>query len=393
MALWLLVPARPAFADERQLIPSIGVKEAYNDNIFFDVSDHQTDYVTTLLPALEFTDRTERLDARLRAEAPIFRYVHNDALDDVDQHYTGGLRYLLTERIGTSFRGGYSRTSQPDRDILETGLVIGNVIRHRYFGGFSSDYALSEISTVGISYDYLDDDYQNPGYTDMQSHNAALTFARDLSQALANTRIRAILGYTRYDFSDSSVDNYSGMVGFVKRLTEIYSLSADVGVRYTRSEFEVSQLEPVSPGLFRIVTQTETSGKWGPAARAALSYNGEYTSASFSFFEDISTSGGNAGTVQRTSFVFDVGRRFTYDLWAHLSAGYYLNTSDGTQYALQDIDEETWRVNPWVRYNLSRDLSLDASYSYTRVNYKTNDTDADRNLVFLRLVYRYPLFQ
>jgi len=86
-----------------------------------------------------------------------------------------------------------------------------------------------------------------------------------------------------------------------------------------------------------------------------------------------------------------VGRRFTYELWGHLSAGYYLNTSDRTQYALQDIDEETWRINPWAQYNLTNDFSLRASYSYTRVNYKTSDTDANRNLVSLSLVYRYHL--
>jgi hypothetical protein len=380
LALGSLLFPLPALAYELQLTPSIALREEYNDNVFFDTQNAESDFITRITPGLELTDKTERLDARLLAQVPIYKYVDNDELDDVDQLYSGNLHYLLTERLSASLRGGYFRTSQPDREILETGLVLGNVIRQRYFGGFSGEYALSDISSLGVAYDYIDDNYNSPNYTDMQSNIANFVYAHDVSRIVANTRGRVTFGYGRYDFSDSSVDNYAGTVGFIKKLTEVYSLSADVGVRYTVSNFLVG-------------TQEQTSGVWGPVARAALSYTGEYTTASFTLFDDISTSGGNEGTVQRTSFVFDVGRHFIYELWGHLTAGYFLNTSDNNQYALQNIDEQSWSVSPWLRYNFSRNLSLDGSYLFTRVNYKTNDTHANRNVIFLRLEYRYPLLQ
>jgi hypothetical protein len=162
-------------------------------------------------------------------------------------------------------------------------------------------------------------------------------------------------------------------------------------LRYTRREFEVLGLEAVAPGLFRLVPVEEKDSDLGVAGRASLSYQGEATRASLSFYRDVSTSGGRAGNVERTSFVFDVGKRFTYRLWGHFSAGCYLNDSKGRELALQEIDERTWRLNPYLRYEYTRDLSFEASYSYTKVDYRVDNTDAAGNLVFLRLVYHHPL--
>ncbi len=392
LALFAFLIPRPALADQTQLTPSIAFRGEYNDNIFFDRRNEKSDFLSVITPGLELTDKTERLDARLSGALPIYTYARYDEINSVDQNFNGNLRYRLTPLFTTSLNGRYVKDSQPDREIAETGLVLGNVMRHRYSAGLSGDYALSEISTVGISYHYASDDYESRAYTDMRSHNGALTYALDLSRTLPNTRGRVTMGYNRFEFSDSHVDNYTVMVGAEKKVTELYTLSADVGGRYTRSNFKVPGLQPVAPGLFRIVKNEETRDNTGVVGRAALSYQGEQTTGSISFFRDIAQSGGQEGTVQRTAFVFDVGKSFTYELWAHFSAGYYLNTSDKSQYALRNIDEKTWRVNPWIRYNLTQDLSLDASYAFTRVNYKTSDTSANRNLIFLNLVYRYPLF-
>jgi hypothetical protein len=322
---------------------------------------------------------------------PITRYADLDELDAVDQHYSGGLRYQWSPRMATSFHAGYIRDSQPGRDLLETGLVVGDTVRRRVSAGFSGEYSLSEVTSAGLSYTYGDENYKDPGFTDIDSHSLNLVFTRNMEKTFANTHGRLTFGAGRYDFSESRVDNYSVMVGAVRRLTELYSVSADVGLRHTRREFEVLRLEPVAPGIFRVVSAKEKDDSVGAVGRAALSYQGEATRASLSFYRDIATSGGRAGTVERTSFVFDVGKRFTYKLWGHISAGYYLNESKGRELALQEIDERTWRLNPYLRYVYSMDLSFEASYSYTRIDDRRDNTDADRNLVFLRLVYYHPL--
>jgi hypothetical protein len=183
------------------------------------------------------------------------------------------------------------------------------------------------------------------------------------------------------------------MVGAIRRLTELYSISADIGVRYTRREYEVPRLEAVAPGLFRIVSGKLKDEDVGGVGRAVLSYSDESLRASFSAFQDIATSGGSAGLVQRTAFTFDVGKRFTYKLWGHFAASYYLNTSKGRELSAQEVNEETWFINPYLRYEYSRDLSFEASYSFGKINYRTSNTDAQRNLFFLRVVYFHQLLQ
>ena len=390
-ALCILLMTRPALSDQTQLTASLDLKGQYNDNIFFDTQNEKSDYLGVITPGLQFTNKTERLDARLSAALPVYTHSDYDELNAIDQNLSGKLSYLLTTRLSTSLNAGYVKDSQPDREIEETGLVIGNVTRHRYSAGLSGQYAVSDISSLGLSYSFSKENYDSRAYTDMESHSVSLLFARDMSRMFPNTRARVSLGYNRFDFSDSSVDNYTFMVGAEKRITELYTLSADVGGRYTSSDFEVLQLRPVSPGLFRIVRGEESDDTTGLVGRAALTYQGEQTTGSLTFFRDISASGGREGAVQRTSLVFDIGRRFTYELWGHLSAGYYLNSSDRNEYALQDIDEETWRISPWARYNFTQDLSLRAAYSFTRIKYRNSDTDANRNLVSLSLVYRHDL--
>jgi hypothetical protein len=380
-----------ALADETQVTPSIDARAAYNDNVFFDRANESSDYVLTITPGIAFARRTERLDSNLRLSFPITRYADLDELNAVDQVYSGNLRYQWSPRFASSFQAGYIRDSQPDRDLLETGLVVGDITRRRISAGFSGEYSLSEVTSAGLSYAYGDEEYKNPEFTDIESHSLDLIFTRNMEKTFANTHGRLTFGYTLYDFTRSTVENYSAMVGAVRKLTELYSFSADIGLRYTRSEFEVLLLQPVAPGLFRIVTGQEKDDSLGAVGRAALSYQGESFVASLSFYRDIATSGGRAGTVERTALVFDMGKRFTYKLWGHFSAGYYLNQSKGREFALQEIDERTWRLNPYLRYVYSRDLSFDLSYSYTKVNDRVDGTDADRNLVFLRLVYYHPL--
>ena len=71
--LLLLVPSG-VLADDFKLIPSLAVREEYNDNIFGSVSDTVDDFITTISPGLELVERTERLDLGLSAIVSPFFY-------------------------------------------------------------------------------------------------------------------------------------------------------------------------------------------------------------------------------------------------------------------------------------------------------------------------------
>ena len=95
--------ARRGHGDEFKLIPSLALKEEYNDNIFFTEKARADDFITTVTPGLELIDRTEKVDVNLVARAHVLRYVNNTGLDNVDQNYLGDSVIHLIQN--GSFRG------------------------------------------------------------------------------------------------------------------------------------------------------------------------------------------------------------------------------------------------------------------------------------------------
>ena len=139
-------------ADEFKLIPSIAVREEYNDNIFYSYHDEVDDWITTVSPGLELIERTEQLDLNLSATvSPIFYADHSD-WDDVDQNYGATGAYKITPLLGVNANALYDVSNRPDRDIETTGMVESVDERKRQDYGFGVDYQLTEIAAVALSF-------------------------------------------------------------------------------------------------------------------------------------------------------------------------------------------------------------------------------------------------
>ena len=368
-------------ADDFKLTPSVGVKGEYNDNLFFDTSNEVDDTITTLFGGLALLNRTERLDLDLSARLDGVMYADNDELDDVDQFYNGRIGYRITERIRLGADGGYFVDSRPDRDIETTGIVFTGVKRKRWTGGVSGDFTLSEKSLTSMSYAYQQDKFDKPEYVDYEFHTANLGFTHDFSEVLPRVIGRINAGCNYYNTDDTDIENVYATVGFSRAVTELFNLLVDAGYRYAASEFKV--------GL--VTTDTEYDS--GFHGRIVLDYSGELTRADISASQRLEPASGNNGTSDRTSFVFNVRRRFAEKFSASLYATYYQNKADAGKLARVGIDEETVSIGPGLSYEIIDNLVLTASYTYTQVKYQISDTEAKRNRVYLRLSYGIPLFE
>ena len=397
-ALYLLLliaflPGHAVFGDELKLVPSATVREEFNDNIFFSVNDRKSDFITTLSPGIDFSRRSERLEVGLNLRLDGIVYAGNDNLNSLDQNYKGRLRYQLTPQAGLSAEAGYGRDSRPDRDLETTGLVIGAVRRDRQNYSLSGNYVLSERTSASLSYVYQQDVFDNARFTNMTWHDVSLDFTHDLSRWMPATKGLASFGYAHYTFAGSTVDNYSATIGASRAFNEKWSLLAYAGGRYTRSVFETVQPQFLNPFIFILVPVTSSSNVWGWVGQLALSCKGEKTDGSLTFNSDIQpASGQTSGTTVRTSVVANIGRRFSYELYGGMSLGYYRNKSNPGEFSGQAINEETLSVAPRVRYEFTRDMSIETSYQFTRVLYKINDTEANRNLFFVRFYIQNPFF-
>ena len=103
--------------DEFKLIPSVGVREEYNDNIFYTTNDTVDDFITTIRLGLELIERTERLNLNISATVSPFFYADLTDLDDIDQNYWGGGSYQISTLLGVNAHALYDVSNRRDRDI------------------------------------------------------------------------------------------------------------------------------------------------------------------------------------------------------------------------------------------------------------------------------------
>jgi opacity protein-like surface antigen len=388
--------AGAAVADEFKLTPSIAVRQEYSDNIFFDSSRAKDSFVTRVIPGLELIERTERLDLRLAGAVTPYFYWDESDLNSIDQEYSGKAVYALTSRLSAGADAAVRVDHQPDRDIRTTGFTYtdNRRIQQRYGGNLG--YQFTELTSVDLSYRYSREDWRNAedeGLEDYDSHAVTLGLSRDLGAAKGITVGLVNAGYAHYAYDTSKTDYWFGTIGVRHRLTEVFSVTADGGARYTRSEFDAQRLAIVPPGFLAIVTEEERDSGWGAVGHAGLEYGGEKTRAGIDASHDIAPLSGSTGVVQRSALTFNGGHLLTEKLRLGLFAGGFLNRSDENEFSGRKIDEASFTVNPSLRWELYRDITLEAGYAFTYVDNREDDTAASRNLAYIQLAYGLPLFE
>jgi hypothetical protein len=389
VAVVALIVAMPqgARCDEFRIVPSIALKEGYNDNILYATSNPISSWVTTLSPGLTLTNRTEKLDLMLSALVDIVRYTQQSDYNSENQYYKGRLGYTFSPKVSAQAEGGWSRDYTPDRDITTTGVALTNVQRDRTYAGLTGNWVLAERWATNASYFFEQDIYDSPQYSNVTGNQFSLGLNHDLGLA---TKGRFNAGYASYRYSAQDTNSYWGTVGFEYRYHELWTLIVDGGARLANTKYQVTQLQPLPPFF---VTVSQTSDVWGGVGKASLNYNGEKTIFSLSAGYDLSPGSGLNTSTQRTSFVFDIRYRLTYELSAALATGYFLNYAAAGDYGTTSVNEATIFANPSLRYEFTRDMYLEMFYNFATTDYKNTNTSAQRNLVFARFYVQYPLFE
>jgi hypothetical protein len=383
LATVLLAPA--ALPAEIKLIPLITGREEYNSNILFDPNDSGTltDIITTISPGLRITDRTERLDSTLQSLVNVIRYRDNDEFDATDQNHSAQVSYRFTERWQGSADAAYVKDSRVDRDIETTGQILGTYTRRRTHGGGSTGYALTEKAGVNLAYSYDRDNFDSPSAVDSTSQNASLGFTYDLSAWLPQTVAQAQTTYAFYDYTDTKVIDVAATVGAKTQLSEKLALTAYLGRSRTRTN--TTYFEGT---FFEFDDRSITRGNVGTVV---LSYAGEKTSGNVSLYQGVKALSGDQNAVRRTSLQAGVSQRFTEDVTGAVTGEYYLNKANQGELASENIDEQTWWVQPRLSWRLTTDFLLETSYRYTRLKDKETDLEYEQNMAFLRLVWQYPM--
>jgi len=374
---------------ELQIVPRLSLAEEFNDNIFFSAQDEENDLITMFSPGLELLRTTERFDGELSARLGMFHYLDNDDLNAVDQDYGGSLAYRFSDRSRARLRAAYIQDNRPDRDIEETGLVQGSEQRERISLGAGGLYRTSETGFADFSYGYEKTDYEGPEFADSAIHT--LHLLQYWKGALGSPRIqpRLGLGYASGDYETSTVDSVSGTLGGRWDLSELIWMQTDLGLRYTRTDFQTVTLAPSGS----LVVAEETSRDWSAVADLTAVFAAETASLRIGVAHDLRNAPGRGGTVQRTELKCRLEHRFTERLRSDLDLRYIINSGEPGTVTVVEADNRTLRIQPSLFFEIDRHWSLEALYRFVFVDDRVDEDRADQNVLFARLLWRWPLLE
>lgn len=373
----LLLAAQDGMADDFSVIPTASIREEYNDNILFDDDTEQDDFITTTSLGLEMRERTELLTANLATRFDGLVYADYNEYNDIEEYYKGSLAYQLTQFLKLSADAGYSVDSRPDRDLDVTGYVFASDVRRRQEYSCAADYQASEKTSLFTSYSYQDDQFETNETDDFTGQNvlAGLTRSLDLTKP---TAARLYSRYSHYDFSSARVDNYSVTVGFSRQFSEKLNAVFDIGPRYTEGSDK---------------TTGDTAYDSGLGGRFTLTYQEELTTAEMNIFHEVTGSSGRDGATERTGLVLALKHRIGDRSSVRLGIDSYLNKADSDAAFVSDLNELTTSLTPSLHYEFNPLLFCEGAYRYTVIDDREDDRERHRNLVYVKLTYKYPVVE
>jgi hypothetical protein len=392
--LFLIAIPMTARGGEMCLTPSLAFAEAYNTNILLatDLDLIRKDYIATLSPGLELADRTERAEALLSLRLDRLRYARNEGLNDTNQLYSGSLRYAATERFRVSADAGYQEISNPSLIALPSqstppsplSLVATPV--QGVLASASSDYQLSETASITSAYRFNWHSYEIPRYRD-RSHDVSAGLTVRLDRHLPRSTGRLNMDYTRIDLPNTRTINVATTVGISHDLSEAWSFLVNGGLRYTSWELFPDQELPSSgqsPSASGIVGKRTD---WAGTGEFSLDYHGQQTGAGLSYIKDFAMTylaSGIQAPAERDTISLTARYQYSHELSASL-------TAVSSRYSIvHTLSQSSMTVTPAVRYAITRDLAVEASYERVRIDYVASGT-ADREMYLIRLSAGYPL--
>lgn len=378
------------------LDPYVSIAQEYDDNIFYSAEEQTEDVVTTYSCGVGIRDQSERFDVSAGADFDWKDYRDNPDLDGLDRQFDASVFSSLTERLSLSVGMEYSMDSKRDRDFEESGMVddtevVERVVRTRITSELATDYALSEITTAGVSYKFSQSDFDDPEFADYFSHNAGIGLKRNISGILPETWADIWVNYIRYESispefemskrTDLVVNSYSAVAGLTSSLSEKMDVIVHLGGRFTDSR---------STTRNGAEEQAEMANdEWGIIGSLRFRYGGEYTRCDLSLTHDMKPRSGTGGIVNNTASIFRLKHRLTEKVRIGLTTGYYLTRSDDA-ISSEDVDEYAMRIRPDLEYALSKHIFLEGFYSFRSVVDKRRNTETERNLFMVRVLCRYP---
>ena len=147
-------------AAEWSLLPSIGVKGLYNDNLILTAQPHHATYGYWVSPAAVFAGKTERLEVGGRAAIDYVSYYGGEDTQFTNVFLPVTLQYK-TEKDLLGLTGGFRRDNTLMGELQDTGLVLRFTQRNQWTANPSWTRSITETLSVQSNFQLADTTYED----------------------------------------------------------------------------------------------------------------------------------------------------------------------------------------------------------------------------------------
>jgi hypothetical protein len=411
LLLLLLIPAG-GFADYRvEMIPRISLSEVYDDNINLDVTNEESDYLTTVSPGINLTMSSQRTSLSLDYSPTWVWYDENDQNDTVRHAGSLALTQRPTEHTTLSLSDTYTRSEEPletDEEIQSARRSRNTYQRNSGSAGFSYQFGPENTLNLGFRHSYLKNEDPTLDDGTIQSPFANITYWFNVKNGLDLN-----YGYTKAIFwRDDGLppgDDYEGhAAGMTYNHRFTTSSRGSAGYTFTSRDFEgttenyeihegsIDFAHDISPdlslgiGVGGFIQDNETSDDeagltYDISLRGAQRFErGRFSLASSAGWDEAYLEAERRGFTRFWRAQASIDYSLTESLSSYARAS-YRRDKDTT-----DREWQTWRGNAGLRLAFLRYFSASLDYTYTERDDEVDTGDYRVNRLMLILTATKP---
>ncbi len=363
-------------AAEWSLSPSLGVKGIYDSNLLLTPLPHDESYGYWVTPAMELSNKTERLDMSSRVAADFVGYFGGEDRQFTNVFVPLSIRYR-TEKDLIGFSGGFTRDNTLLGELQATGVVLQFTQRNQWTFHPTWTRKLTEKLSFQSGVQFSDTTYESGRLVDYRLFGGSGGLLYELSE---RDQAHIMGSYLDFRTTDSPSAFQADFPGVDMGLTHVFSESL-TGTVHGGPRFLHSSSELLG------ATYTARDTVWLVGAR--VNKNFERGSVHVSFERDLVPSG--FGLLIQTNRAQAGG---SYDISESLAGSLNvvgMMTSGKTQAAVGGAfpDRNYVSVAPKLSWKVFEWWQADVSYMYRWRDIETQADSASSHATTFMVTY-YP---
>lgn len=377
--MFYAVQPTETWAAEWSIVPSIGVKGVYNDNLLLTPLPHDETYGYWTSPAAEFAGKTERLEVSGKVAADFVSYFGGEETNFTNIFLPLSMRYK-TEKDILGFTGGFTRDNTLMSELLTTGVVVRFTQRNQWNANPSWTRSLTEKLSLQSSFQFSDTTYESGLRLGLVDYRLLGGSGGLLYQVTEQDQVQLAGIYTSFNTTNAPFGFRATFPGAMMTVTHAFTESL-IGTAFGGPRF----ISSTTQGPAGDLKAKETVWVYG----ASLTRQFESGSIQLNVARDIIPSGFGL-LIQTDRVTLSGSYKVSETLTASMDANGYLVTGATQRSSGGSFPEQRYAsLSPKLAWKFLEWWKLEASYTYGRRDVDGFAAPATSNAAMLMLTY-YP---